>query len=350
MTKPQMTPRERILAAINHQPTDRVPLDYWGVNEITQKLYKHFEVGDMVGLSKALDLDKIMGVWAPLKPGRENTWNLKYKTIQIPGGIYEEQVAFPLENFETIDEIEANYEWPTADMFDYSPIHGQALYLREAGYAVECGYISLTYFYSMLRGIEQMLVDFLVNEELAEYILSKINGFAHEHVRRMLDAADGLADLTQITDDLGAQNGLLMSEAMIERFLGKYYAANNRMAQDYNVKVFHHNDGAIMDIIPWIIQKGCHVLNPLQWHLPGWDLHKLKKDYGKDLCFHGGVDNQDVLPFGTTEDVKLEVRTCIDALYQDRTGFILAPCHNIQANTPIENVLAMYDYAKEYAA
>ena len=74
----------------------------------------------------------------------------------------------------------------------------------------------------------------------------------------------------------------------------------------------------------------------------------MKADYGDVLCFHGGIDNQLVLPFQGIEEVKEEVRTCIDTLYCDNTGFILAPCHNVQAFTPLENVLAMYDYAKEY--
>jgi uroporphyrinogen decarboxylase len=234
-------------------------------------------------------------------------------------------------------------------MFDYSEIYKLCRQYRDAGYAVECGYISLSFFYSVIRGIEQMLVDFASDPELAEYILHKINEFAVAHTRRMLEEADGLADIVQITDDFGAQNGLLMSEAMIERYLGGYYEKNIAMARSYDVKIFHHDDGAVMDLIPWIVSKGCQVLNPIQWHLPGWDLHKLKTEYGKVLCFHGGIDNQDVLPFGTPDNVRAEVRACMDALYSDKTGYILAPCHNLQAITPVENVLTMYEYAKEYS-
>ena len=348
----EMTHRERILAAINHQPTDRVPIDYWGVPEITEKLMAHFGVKDMLGLSKSLDLDKIMGISAPLLPGRASMWNVETKRIPLPdgSGFYDEVVDFPIGKYETIDEIEANYVWPTTDMFDYSAIKAQCKRLREAGYAVECGYISLTYFYSLLRGIEQMLVDFAADEEVASYIIYKINEFCSAHVRRMLEAADGLADLTQITDDFGTQQSLIMSGAMIERYTGKYYESNIAMARSFDVKVFHHDDGAIMELVPWLINKGIHVLNPLQWHLPGWDLRRLKNEYGASLCFHGGIDNQHVLPFGTTEDVKAEVRACINELWSDKTGYILAPCHAIQAITPVENILTMYSYAKEHSA
>ena len=347
----EMTHRERILAALNHQPTDRVPMDYWGVEEITTKLMKHFGVKDMFGLADALDLDKIVGVNAPLiKPGRTDMWNIETKMVPLPdgSGFYSEPVSFPIGADETIDEIEEHYEWPTVDMFDYSTIRSQCEQYRAAGYAVECGYISVTYFYSIIRGIEQMLLDFAADQRLAEYVLHKVNEFSSAHTRRMLEAADGLADITQVTDDFGSQQGLLMSESMIEHYVGKYYESNIAMAKSFNVKVFHHDDGAVMDLVPWLVRKGCQVLNPIQWHLPAWDLRKLKNEYGDVLCFHGGIDNQAVLPFQTPEDVRAEVRACVDALYSDRTGYILAPCHNIQAFTPIENILTMYSYAKEY--
>ena len=94
---------------------------------------------------------------------------------------------------------------------------------------------------------------------------------------------------------------------------------------------------------------GVPEMNPLQWHLPGWNLAKAKGDFGDKVCFHGGVDNQEVLPFKGPEEVRKEVRACMDALYADKTGYILAPCHNVQAITPVENVLAMYDEARAYS-
>ena len=347
-----MTHRERILAAVTHQPTDRVPTDYWGVPEITDTLYKHFGVSDSIGLARALDIDMVMRVEPILKPGRRNMWNIENQRIPVLGGLgyYEEPVEFPIAKYDTIGEIEANYIWPTTDMYDYSTIKSQCELLRREHFAIEGGYISLAYFYQMIRGVEQSLLDFAGDEELAEYILYKINAFASAHSRRILEEADGLVDLSQVTDDFGAQGGLLMSPEMIERYLGRYYEENNAMVKSFGAHVFHHDDGAIMQLVPWIVKKGAEVLNPLQWHLPGWDLYELKKKYGNALCFHGGIDNQHVLPFGGTEDVKEEVRACMDALYRDRTGYILAPCHCVQINTPIENILTMYDYAKKYSA
>ena len=351
MRTPEMTHRERIMAAINHQPTDRVPLDYWGVPEITEKLMKRLGVHDRLGLSKALDIDCIMTVDTPMITlERNGTWDIATQQIPLPdgSGYYEEPVGFPIGRYETIDEIEANYEWPTTDMFDYTKVKEQCELYRREGFATEGGYISLFYFYSIIRGVEQMFIDLAGDPELAEYILFKLNEFASAHTRKILESGDGLIDITQVTDDFGSQSGLLMSESMIERFAGKYYKSNVALAREFGAKVFHHDDGAIMELIPWIVGKGCEILNPLQWHLPGWDLKRLKAEYGKQLCFHGGIDNQLVLPFQGSEEVKSEVRACIDALYSDNTGYILAPCHNVQAITPVENVLTMYEYAKEY--
>jgi len=351
--KSEMTHRERIMAAVNHEQIDRLPTDYWGVAEVTGNLMKFFNVTDMLGLAKSLDIDKIMDAAPVMKPiDRSGMWDVKMRPIAVAGGlgVYDEPVSHPLADYETIGEIEANYVWPTVDMFDYSNIRRQCERYRNEGFAIDGGYISLTYFYTMIRGLEQMLVDFMVDEELADYILYKINEFAAANTARILEEGNGLIDMTQVTDDFGTQCGLLMSESMIERFFGKYYESNIAMAKSYGAKIFHHDDGAITDVLPWITKKGCEILNPIQWHLPGWDLEKVKKEYGKKLCFHGGIDNQHVLPFGSKDDVKSEVRACIDALYSDRTGFILAPCHCIQANTPTENILTMYDYALEYSS
>lgn len=345
--KTQMTHRERILAAIKHQPTDRVPTDYWGVAEITQKLMRHFGETTMLGLSKALDIDKIMQVEPILKPFRKNMWDIEMKQVPIFGGagFYEEPAKHPLADYETIDEIEANYTWPTTEMYDYSNIKALCDLHNREGYAVEGGYISLTYFYEMIRGTEQMFIDFAADEEMAEYILFKLNEFASAHTNRILMEADGKIDISQVTDDFGSQSSLLMSQSMIERYLGKYYRSNIELVKSYSANVFHHDDGAIVDMIPWIVDKGCQILNPIQWHLPGWNLSEIKRTFGSRLCFHGGIDNQDVLPFGGVEEVKTEVEACIDALYLDKTGYILAPCHNLQAITPIENVIAMYEHA-----
>ena len=120
------------------------------------------------------------------------------------------------------------------------------------------------------------------------------------------------------------------------------------LAHSFGIKVFHHDDGAIRLFIPDLIEMGIDILNPLQWTCPGMDLEGLKKEFGASFCFHGGVDNQRVLPFGTSEEVRSEVRHCINALASDKTGYILAPCHNIQPVTSVKNIIVIYDEAWKY--
>lgn len=345
----EMTRKERVIAALDHEPVDRVPTDYWGVPEITAKLMSHLGAKDDIDFADRLGIDKVMVVDPPLASGRQNMWDITYKKVPLAGGYgyYDEPVFFPIGDCKTIDEIEEAYEWPRPDMYDYSAVGEQCERYRD--FAIEGGYTSLTYHYTMIRGIEQMMVDFIDNPELARYILMKIQEFCYEHSRRILEAGDGRIDYTQMTDDLGSQTGLLMGPAMVDEYLKDYYDQTISMIHSYGSRAFHHDDGAMTAIMPWLMERDIDILNPLQWHLPGWDLKEMKALYGGRLCFHGGIDNQRVLPFGTVEEVRGEVKACLDALFNDRTGYILAPCHNIQAITPVENVIAMYEAAREYS-
>ena len=115
-----------------------------------------------------------------------------------------------------------------------------------------------------------------------------------------------------------------------------------KLAHDAGAYVFTHTDGAIRKIIPDLIDAGTDILNPIQWRCPGMEREALKRDFGHRFVFHGGVDNQQTLPFGTPEDVRAEVRDNLRIL-GDGGGYILAPCHMIQAITPPENVVAMYE-------
>lgn len=348
MKKREMSPRERVLAAINHQPTDAVPTDIWAVPEITQKLYDALGVQDMLGLARALDMDKIFGVCPKLIAPRRNMFDIEMRVVPLPGGagVYEEPVREPLADCETIADIEKNYVFPSVDMYDYSDIPRQCE--RYQDYALEGGYISLTYFYEMVRGTERMLMDMAAEPELAAYIFRRLQDFAHEHTRRILEAGDGRIHMSQVTDDLGTQSGLLCSPQMFDHYLRAYYDQNIAMVRSFGAKVFHHDDGAMVAMLPWLMDRGIDILNPIQWRLPGYDLAAMKQEYGHRLCFHGGVDNQFVMPFGSPQDVRREVQHLMDVLYADGTGLIIAPCHNIQAITPIENVLAMYDEARQY--
>jgi uroporphyrinogen decarboxylase len=148
--------------------------------------------------------------------------------------------------------------------------------------------------------------------------------------------------VTQVTDDFGSQTGLLISRSMIRDFYFPWMQRAMDLAKHHGIKVFHHDDGAIYPIIGDLVGMGIDVLNPIQWRCKGMDRDKIGSTYGRQVCFHGGVDNQETLPWGTAEDVRLEVAYNLRTLAPSGTGYIIAPCHNIQAITPLENILAMY--------
>jgi uroporphyrinogen decarboxylase len=179
---------------------------------------------------------------------------------------------------------------------------------------------------------------------LAEAALERIYVIHERLIRRVLETVGSRIDFVYVAEDLGTQDSLLMSPAAFRRFLKPRMAGIIDMVHSYGVKVFHHDDGACRQLLPELIDMGIDVLNPIQWRCRGMDREGLARDFGGRLVFHGGVDNQQTLPFGTPEDVRREVQENV-RIFRKCRGYVVAPCHNIQANTPTANVLAMYESA-----
>jgi uroporphyrinogen decarboxylase len=199
-----------------------------------------------------------------------------------------------------------------------------------------------------LRGLELSLMDPVLRPEFTGHLVRRLSDFFTEFHRRCFEALGGMADMTQVTDDFGSQSGLLISPRTFDRFYRAPIQRAIDLAKSYRLSVFHHDDGDVRPLLPRLVEMGIDILNPIQWRCGGWDLAALKAQHGGRLCFHSAVDNQQTLPFGTPANVAAEVRRLIGALASDRTGFILGPCHNLQAVTPVENILAMYEAAREY--
>jgi uroporphyrinogen decarboxylase len=348
-----MTPRERMLAAIRHQKVDRVPTDIWATDEVYQKLRAHF--GADADINAALRIDgmasftpEYIGPTLPAVPENEqvNYWGMRNRRVQYPTGIYWEQYFHPLAFARTPRDLR-EYAWPKADWFDYSKLRERTKAARERQ-LVMSGYMAPFYFHNLLRGLEQSLVDPHEDTELTHAIVGGISDFFYEHHRRIFESADGFVDIAQVTDDYGSQTGPLISLETFRTYYRPHFERFIALCKEFGVLVFHHDDGACRDFLPDMIEMGVDVLNPVQWVCPGMEREGLKRDFGKALCFHGGIDNQRILPFGTPEEVRAEVRASIDSLASDGTGYILAPCHNIQAVTPVENIVAMYDEAWRY--
>jgi uroporphyrinogen decarboxylase len=350
-----MTPRQRWLAVLDGRRPDRIPCDYWGTAEITTRLRNDLGCRTERALWDRLGVDKCIYLGPAHPRARESGWHLQSlfsiwrvetRKISYGDGLgeYEEDSRHPLAEAETVAEIQA-FDWPDAADFDIAGLKRTCLEWQ--GYPILGATSEPFYLYCRLRGMEMALEDLVARPAMAEAILERIFRFDYAIIRRVLEEAGDLVDLIYVAEDLGTQQSLLMSPKMFSRFLKPRMAKLIEMIHSYGARVFHHDDGAIRPLIAGLIEIGIDILNPIQWRCRGMDRAALAADFGKHVVFHGGVDNQQTLPFGAPEDVRRQVRENIEIFSAGR-GYIVAPCHNIQANTPTENVIALYQAVREY--
>ncbi|MDX9974609.1 MAG: uroporphyrinogen decarboxylase family protein [FCB group bacterium] len=343
MRKETMTGRERWLAVLNRETPDRVPMDYWATEEATRNLLAHLAC-DYDEMLRRLHIDAPYGatgkyVGPPPRQG-EDIWGVHYKDIEYGTGQYAEAVSSPLARYESVEEIEANYTWPSPDWWDYS--HLPEDIKGKEHRPIRGGGSEPLLLYMKLRGDQQAYMDLLANPEIVHYCLDKLFDLAYEDTRRILESIPGQVMITYVAEDLGGQDNLLYSKEQIREFLLPRMKRMMDLAKQGGAFVFTHTDGACREIIPDLIETGSQVLNPIQWRCPGMEREGLKRDFGDKLIFHGAVDNQQTLPFGTIEDVRNEVIDNL-AILGEGGGYILGPCHNIQAVTAPEKVIALYE-------
>ncbi|HTS68794.1 MAG TPA: uroporphyrinogen decarboxylase family protein [Terriglobia bacterium] len=350
------TPRERWLALMEGKDPGQVVSDYWGTAEVTARLCQELGCVSERALWDRLGVDKLV-LLGPTHPlAKEDTWHIQslwsiwhveVTNISYGDGLgsYEEAVTNPLAKAETAADVE-RFDWPDPNLFDTAGMRAKC----EAwdGYPILGGCYEPFYLYCRLRGMEQALADLVGNPAVAEAALERIFYIHESVIRRSLEAARGLIDFIYVAEDLGTQSTLLMSPASFRRFLKPWMRKMAEMAHSLGVKVMHHDDGAIRPLLPELIEIGIDVLNPIQWRCAGMEREGLARDFGRALVFHGGVDNQFTLPFGSPDDVRQEVSENIRIFRQGR-GYIVAPCHNLQPNTPTANILAMYEAVHAYA-
>ncbi|MEK7765812.1 MAG: uroporphyrinogen decarboxylase family protein, partial [bacterium] len=330
---------------------DRLPLDYWGTEEMTAKLRAALGVADDEALWKALDIDRAHYTWPDLHDplaGHRNgadVWGMTHRRIEYAhgAGAYDEIAVAPLETLETVRDIEA-YAWPDPTWWTCEHVAERAQ--ARSAWPVFGGSYEPFYLYTQMRGQERSMEDLADNGAFLEAALERIFAIHYDLVERTLVAGRGAIDFIYIAEDLGSQDSLLMSPATFRKFLKPRMKQMIALVHKHGALAFHHDDGAIAALIPDLLEVGIDILNPVQWRCAGMDRARLKRDFGSRVAFHGAMDNQHTLPFGTVEDVRREVRENA-AILGAGGGYILAPCHNLQPITPVENVLAMYDEARK---
>jgi uroporphyrinogen decarboxylase len=388
-----LTPRQRVSLTLDHHEPDRVPTDFLATPEVWRKLVDHLQLPPAAAEQaeffepakeavlrhfaidcRVLSYDMFcrppesilapgatVDWWGSLERSTPNRmWRQRLadgtardifgKHLQVVHnqfGAYEEFATWPLSQAQGVDDLRA-HPWPEPDWWDFTPLPGllrafdayQPLSLRfRIGSVFEIAW--------QLRGMQEFLIDLAAQPEIPHYILSRLGEIYVENTRRVLDLAGDRLDLVYFYDDVATQNSLMISPQMWREFVRPHHARLVELAHARGVKVMYHCDGAIYPLIPELIDLGIDLLNPIQPDAKNMDGRKLKTEFGHRLAFHGGIDINQTLPRGTPDEVRAEVRDRVQTLGRGG-GYILCSSHHIQPDTPVENVLAMYEVDLRY--
>ncbi|UCH35031.1 MAG: hypothetical protein JSV65_01380 [Armatimonadota bacterium] len=362
-----MDARQRVSRALAHEEPDRVPIDYWATAEINQQLLDRYGFSTQEELLSHFDVD-FRYIPGPRYVGPdpvthadgsvEDHWGVPRVRVEVGDGdkaaAYHEVINFPLAGAQTVADLQAYPKWPDPDWFDYDCVRDQVQEAQGMGKVVifmgdrmnRCAQLKPAMY---VRGIEQILLDLSLTPDIAEYVIRRVAEFYLEYARRTFEAAGDGIDIFFMGDDFGTQNGLFMSPDMWRRFLRPGFQALIELGKRYGYAVAHHSCGSIKPIIPDLIDCGLDILNPIQPDVHDMDRAELKREFGDDLSFHGSISIQRTLPFGTPDDVRREVQERCETLGPGG-GFIFCTAHNIQADTPVENVEALFDAYRESGA
>ena len=383
------TSYDRVKATLEHREPDRIPFDLGGamVTGINIKALRNLK--RLLGMKTEAQLwDKVtqlamtddetadrLGVDVrnvapnpPSNPGLAKDLGLvgsHYRLIdewgmgwQMPkeGGHYYDLYLSPLANAETVKDIE-DYPWPNPlDPARYVGLKekgDRVIHEEKRAFFLERMSSGMWEHAMWMTGYEKFFIDMVYNKKLVHAIMSKILETKMQYWEKALETVgEREFIIMSCADDLGAQNGLLVSLDMYREMIWPYHKKLFEFAKSTakgKLYVFFHNDGAIYETIPLLIEAGVDILNPWQVSPKGMDdTAKFKREYGKHLTIWGGsCDTQRILPFGTPQEVRDETRRRIEDLAPGG-GFIFAPIHIIQGEVPPENIVAWWETLQEY--
>jgi len=359
-----MNNRETMLAAVSGRRPDHIPYTYGATREADGIFRKYLGLGPEGSVAEYFGCNCFSSLWpaigaGPSLPERQlrnqsknpnasvDIWGCRRENVTAGNARYMELTNAPLAHAETVADVE-QYDWPRPDEvvlpdlpagFDLAAWKADKVILDSScicPFGVP---------WSML-GMEKMMMDLAINPAVIEAVVAKVQNYTMALLGRILEKYPGAIDLIGCGDDYGMQQGLLISREMIDRFFMPSLRRHYDLGRKHGVRGYHHCCGAIFEIIPSLIDAGVEVLNPIQTSAAGMDPARLKKSFGKKLCFHGGIDIQQTLVHGTSAEVRAEVRSRMETLGPE--GYILAPSHTLQIDTPPVNLVAMYEEARDY--
>jgi len=373
-----MNSRERVRHALTHQEPDRVPFDLGGTGLTSIHVTAYQNLRRALGLPESpvhvayiaeqlatVEEDVANRLHAdirPVRPGKASgfeyvfrdegayeaytdEWGIGWRKPQ-DGGFYYDMYRHPLAAADSLHEFKAFAFPDPLDGDRFATLRAQAEAVASGGRAAvlagPCPGIAEVYCW--LRGFEQFYIDLVANQQFVGYMLDRLVEFKCAFWERALHEVGDRVDAVIEADDLAGQQSLLMSPQTYRKLIKPRHARLfSFIKAQAPVKLFFHSCGAVGPIIGDFIDAGIDIINPVQISAAGMDLHQLKREFGKDLVFWGGgVDTQRILGTGTPEDVRADVKRNIEALAPGG-GFVFAAVHDIQANVPAENILAMWE-------
>jgi uroporphyrinogen decarboxylase len=373
-----MTSRQRVMTALDHREPDRMPFDCTFGNVAYARLEKYLGYkprqavrpgGPSLNVRPPVEFMQVLQVdlyYIGLGQSRSvpafeygmesytDEWGVLYRKIENPAGSHYEMASHPLANA-TVKDLE-DYPWP--DPAEPALVEGLETKARDlytnTDFALVGKFNNSLFEQSFsLRGLEQLFMDFSLDPEFVCALLDKLTDLAIEHIRVGLQACGKYLQILRLAgDDMGHQRGTLLSpkafrQIIKPRFARLYQAAKNLFHQyNPNGKLMAHTDGDVYPLIPDYIEMGLDILNPVQPYVAEMEHARLKREFGDRLSFHGGMDLQNVMPFGTPDEVRREAIKVMHALGSGG-GLILAPTHYLLPDVPPENVLALRDAVLE---
>lgn len=349
--------RERVLRTFHHVEPDRVPLHYFDNPALRKRMAAHFGVSPDCNdaLFEKLDID-FRGIWLDYRgprlhaeiPDREVDpgWGRRKRWIENESGGYWDFCDFPL--LDATPETFDNHPMPSPDDYDYNiAVEVCRKHPDKAIYIGGPGSADILNFSGMLMGVEQMMMEIIdPDSPLQRFVDRRINVQLAE-LERTLEAGKGRIDFLWIGEDLGTQRGPIISMDTYRRFIKPRHQRYVDLAKAWNIPVMMHSCGSSSWAFDEFIDQGISIIDTLQPEAANMSPAYLKTKWGDKLTFHGCISTAGPVAYGTVEEVRRNVRETLEIMMPGG-GYCLAPTHCLQDNSPTENVLAMYDTAREF--
>ena len=351
-----MNHKERVLKALNKDVPDRVPFFYWDVPEFGEKMMSYFGFTNRDQLLEHLDVDfrwvepKYIGpqLVEDGNKSKKDIWGVGYSRIHTGEFEYWEADSFPLQGITDPAALD-DYPWPTNDLFDFNFLDEQLERYKNYAIMTAPGYSSPGLFRIVQRliGRESFMDVMMSHPRFFRVLCDKVIEFYTAFIDEFFEVGAGRIDFVRVADDFGSQTGLTIGQDHWDKYIRPSIDAFVKKPKEKGAHFYMHSCGGVRKLLPNFISAGAEVLDPIQTRAMGMSPEGLKKDFGKLITFCGAMDEELLLRKGTPEQVKNGVKELLDVMAPGGR-FILGPSHKIKVETPVENVIAMYEAAREW--